>query len=170
MRYIRRLQEKRNVLCLLLVSTLSEHAISLQHHVCLLYMCFIFSLLQLPAENLHYHQVVFLKGNLMVVGWLLEERKEFVIPFPSQRHSLSESSFATSSRKPAQLCRSRMLCQTSYIWYVLMHKTRVICKYYWLKVLPKKGGELWRYGGEWGSTVGISMGRLLAEDALWSDY
>lgn len=33
--------KKRNVLCLLLVSTLSEHAISLQHHVCALYVLYI---------------------------------------------------------------------------------------------------------------------------------
>lgn len=46
--------------------SITFHAVSQPHHVSLSYMCFIFSSLLLPAEKLHYHQVVFFKGNLMV--------------------------------------------------------------------------------------------------------
>lgn len=73
-------------------------------------MCFIFSSLLLPAENLHYRQVVLLKGNLMVV---VERGKRVCYSLPSQRHVPSGPSSETLARTPHSRLYSAVTVHTS---------------------------------------------------------
>lgn len=58
-------------------------------------MCFRVNFLLLPAEKLHYHQVVFLKENLMVV---VQRRKQVRYSTSQQRPFLSGLSIETAPK------------------------------------------------------------------------
>lgn len=116
-------------------STLTEHAVSQAAKLCAAPLCeLIFSSLQSPAENLHYHQVVFLKRNLMVV---VREGKRVC-------NSLVIPHRDTSCQVPAlqPLLTNLPLWCGVLGWYAppvtdswhlihsVTHIKRVICKYY----------------------------------------
>lgn len=115
-------EKKWNVLCLPLVTTLSEHAISRR---CAMRLCFICSLYsawaQRPAGNLHYHQVAFLKGNLMVVGLVCWRReKTLLFTFNVQRDARCQDP-ACANPQSALCCSCAKLHWTSNI---LNNKTK----------------------------------------------
>lgn len=109
-------------------------------------MCFIFSSLLLPAENLHYRQVVLLKGNLMVV---VERGKRVCYSLPSQRHVPSGPSSETLAHTPHSRLYSAVTVHTSVTdgWDIICGY--VIFFFFFFKYYLKTflgGGKPWREG------------------------
>lgn len=108
-------------------------------------MCFKFSSSLLHAEKLHYHQVVFLKGNLMVA---VEGGKRVSYSLPSTKTFLSGPRIATFGYEPASLISSTAMTHfsaTDDMWVFALHSiclviqiTRIICKYYLPKIFSRR--------------------------------
>lgn len=99
-------------------------------------MCFIFSSLLFPTENLHYHQVVLLKGNIMVV---VERGKRVCYSLPSQRQLPSGLSSKTLD------CRPRPCSPPLYWWlqyYMLLWDFVLFCGNYYQQTFLGGGKPL----------------------------
>lgn len=90
----------------------------------LLYMCFrVISLLS-PAEKLHYHHVVFLKENLIVV---VQRRKQVCYSISQQRPFLSGPSIETA-HKPVLHSIVALMEYMSVMAYIVV--ITIFCKCY----------------------------------------